>query len=313
MKKRILSALLLACALVIAPVGNIFSTMATASSNIGPRANSAYARINPMLPDVFGHEYVNPWTGEVMKFEPSRTAAEVMQKVAQWYTAEELQELRAFDPNLDAVFVQLGYAAEAAGTTAEASSAVQEIPSVSVSGAELNAGTDGATVALTVAAPAETADLGGINGVQVDINLSGVADSHNLLSPVKITLSVPTGLAADNMHIRHYVNGAGAAYAVVPFTANGDGTITFSVSSFSLFAFVEGPAPEAPVTPDVNGDDNNNDDGNDNNEEPAAAEPQGVKDSVPKTGDSTVPVLPFAVTGAACVAAAVVLKKREQA
>ncbi len=33
MKKRIISALLLTCALVIAPVGNIFSTVATASGN----------------------------------------------------------------------------------------------------------------------------------------------------------------------------------------------------------------------------------------------------------------------------------------
>lgn len=59
-----------------------------------------------------------------------------------------------------------------------------------------------------------------------------------------------------------------------------------------------------------NNDDNDNDDDGDNTSAPV--ENQGVKDSVPKTDDSTISVLPFAAAGAVCAAAAVVLKKKEQ-
>lgn len=302
MKKRILSALLLACALVIAPVGNIFSTVATASSNVwepqaGHGMKYVYGKINSLLPRVFGDE--------------SMTAMEALQKLHEWYSAEELQAYIQIEPAIGGVLRQLGMKLTESGTTESASSEVGQIATVQVSGAALNAASEGAAVELKVTAPAQTVDLGGAANVQVDINLTGVADSHNLIAPVQITMSVPAGLSAGNMHIRHYVNGTGAEAEIVPFVDNGDGTITFSVSSFSLFAFVEGQAP-TPDDSNNGGDNDDNDDRDDSNDSNESAPSEQVKDSVPKTGDSTIPVLPFAAAGAVCAAAAFALKKKEQ-
>lgn len=302
MKKRILSALLLAGALVIAPMGNLLSIVATASGNNywSDTAQSAYLYANVYLPGISSGQ---------------TTVPEAIRRITQTYDSRgwKVADVIAADPDTAAVFRQFEIMMdESSSVTVEASSQVEAIPSVQISGAKLNAASEDAAIALTVAAPAQTADVDGRASVQVDISLTGVADSHNLAVPVQITMSVPAGLSAGNMHILHYVNGVDREPVNVPFTAS-NGEITFSTSSFSLFAFVEGPY-KAPETNNAAGDseENNNDDDDDDNDTPAPAADQGVKDSVPKTGDSTIPVLPFAAAGAACAAAAVVLGRKEQ-
>lgn len=304
MKKRIFSALLLACALVIAPVGNIFSTVATASDNsnqLDNNANGVYIVTHTYIPRVS--------TGEM-------TVAEAMQKISERYSVEELQYYKENYPAIAAVFKQLEIMMGESGVEETASSEVEQISSVRVSGAMLNAASDSTKVELMVKAPAETASIDLTNPaapvLQMDISLTGVADSHNLLYPVEITIPVPAGFSTDSMHIRHYVNGVSGDYEVVPFTA-ANGEITFSTTSFSLFVLVGEPAPEKPNDQDADNADDDNDDDSSNESEAAAPATQGVKDSVPKTGDSTIPVLPFAAAGAACAAAAVILKKKEQA
>lgn len=315
MKKYVLSALLLAGALVVAPLGNIFSMVATASSN--NYAYDACRLINRYFPRIS--------SGDM-------TTAEALQQISALSAKHEwdIEEFMAAEPFIAAQFKQLEmmYAEENAANPIQVSAVVasdvqDKLSSASVERAELNAAA-GSTVTLSVEAPAQQVDLGDRKSVQLEISLTGVADSHNLSFPVRVTVSVPAGLDAGNMHILHYVNGISAAPENVPFTVNGDGTITFSTTSFSLFAFVEGEY----VAPD-NNDANEDADAEEDTEDEAEAEEeeeddsaeqsaeavsaQGVKDSVPKTGDSTVPVLPFAAAGAACAAAACILKKKGQA
>lgn len=310
MKKYVLSALLLAGALVVAPLGNIFSMVATASSN---NAYNACRLINLYFPRIS--------SGDM-------TTAEALQEISALSAKYEwdIEELMAAEPFITAQFKQLEmmYAEENAANPIQVSAVVasdvqDKLSSASVERAELNAAA-GSTVTLSVEAPAQQVDLGDRKSVQLEISLTGVADSHNLSFPVRVTVSVPAGLDAGNMHILHYVNGISAAPENVPFTVNGDGTITFSTTSFSLFAFVEGEYV-APDNNDANEDADAEEDTEDEAEEEddsteqsaEAVSAQGVKDSVPKTGDSTVPVLPFAAAGAACAAAACVLKKKGQA
>lgn len=295
MKKRILSALLLAGALVVAPLGGLFSMVATASSNSW--SPYPYIMANGVLPQVS--------SGKI-------TVQEAVQRITASYERNgwKVADVIAADPTVAAVFRQLDMMlGESTSVTETASSQVEAISNVQISGSRLNAASADSAITLTVAAPAQTVDTEGRTSVQVDISLSGVADSHNLTVPVQITMSVPAGLSADNMHILHYVNGIDQAPVNVPFEAS-NGKITFSTSSFSLFAFVEGQY-KAPETNNDN-DDNDDDDDDDDNAAPAPAADQGVKDSVPKTGDSTIPVLPFAAAGVACAAAAVVLNRKEQ-
>lgn len=290
MKKRILSALLLAGALVVAPLGGLFSMVATASSN---NYWQTYMCANNQLPFVSDGSFsVQLAVGNITTYYTRNG----------WTVAEVI----ATNPDVAAVFRQLDMMlGESTSVTETASSQVEAISNVQISGSRLNAASADSAITLTVAAPAQTVDTEGRTSVQVDISLSGVADSHNLTVPVQITMSVPAGLSADNMHILHYVNGIDQAPVNVPFTAS-NGEITFSTSSFSLFAFVEGQYK----APETNND--NDDDDDDDNAAPAPAADQGVKDSVPKTGDSTIPVLPFAAAGVACAAAAVVLNRKEQ-
>lgn len=247
MKKHVLSALLLAGALLIAPLGNFSFVVATASSNTVSDNDS---------------------TGD----------------------AEE-----------DVVQISATIPVEIQNSISFARADVNELDVV-----------PGSTVTLNVEGPVQRADLGNRVNVQLEIYLTGVRDSHNLSHPVRVTVSVPAGLQANNMHILHYANGVNAAPENVPFVVNSDGSITFSVSSFSVFAFVEGQYV-APSDDDDADDDDDEDDSSDDSQSTEAAPAQGVKDSVPKTGDSNVPVLPFAVAGVACAVAACALMKKEQA
>ncbi|MCM1099941.1 MAG: LysM peptidoglycan-binding domain-containing protein [Clostridium sp.] len=129
---------------------------------------------------------------------------------------------------------------------------------ISVVGAGLNELKEGETKATlkvedTEEKPAETAQYA--KAVSLDITLEGVKDTKNLRCPVKITLPVPSGLdAAKVLVVLHYASGPDQAPIKLSVTQNSDGTISFCVSSFSVFVIAE----DTPA-----GDDGNN--GNDDN------------------------------------------------
>ena len=301
-KKHILSAFLLALALAVAPLGNVLSLVATASSGNG---NGVYRSIyqyvwavsngkltaEEALKGIYtGHGYYYGSISSNKGFEP-----------------EQLPELIASDENIKGVIDQLKMMANIPieDAAVEISDEVkQQVSSVSVMGAEMSAA-DGQTVTLNVAVPAQQASVNVdrmVKAVQLDISISGVKDSHNLDCPAIITMPLPAGFStANNIMVLHYVNGVENDPVNVPCAKNPDGTISFSTSSFSVFVVVE----VEPV-----GEDEPGDEPEEEPEEQPAGQP--VKDSVPKTDDSTVPVLPFAAAGVVFAAAACVLKKRGQ-
>jgi hypothetical protein len=74
------------------------------------------------------------------------------------------------------------------------------------------------------------------NAVQVDIGLTGVIDQGHLPIPITITTPIPTGISPTDFRILHYMQD-GSYEEIVP-TVNGDGTCSFTVNHFSVFAFV---------------------------------------------------------------------------
>lgn len=75
--------------------------------------------------------------------------------------------------------------------------------------------------------------------VFVDIWLSGVKDSGNLKYPVMITIPVPNGFDADRFAVLHYADGTNKTPHRLKVKTNSDNTVSFCVSSFSVFAFTE--------------------------------------------------------------------------
>lgn len=159
-------------------------------------------------------------------------------------------------------------------------------------------------------------------GTQLTFNLDLADGTHSNGGTVYIRMAVPSNLYVGDMTVLHYLNGLDEEPEYLATQDNGDGTFTFAVTSFSTFKVVAGHYDaEHPygVESETEESDSSDDDANNNetSSDAAAAEntkaAQGAKDSVPKTGDSTVPVVPFALVGAACAAAAYGLKKREQA
>lgn len=83
--------------------------------------------------------------------------------------------------------------------------------------------------------------------VQLDIKLvSDNTEIHDLTMPVSVTMPIPQGINASQLIILHYH--ADGTTEKTAFHVNGDGTITFTVSSFSTFVFAE----ESAETPDDN-------------------------------------------------------------
>ena len=111
---------------------------------------------------------------------------------------------------------------------------------ISVVGAGLNV-TSG-DVALNVSVPDKKVDLGkkynNYNNLQFEIKLvSTELEEHGKLAvPVVITMPIPKGLTSDNLEIIHCKTD-GTYERIVPKN-NGNGTISFAVTEFSTFAFV---------------------------------------------------------------------------
>jgi hypothetical protein len=121
---------------------------------------------------------------------------------------------------------------------------------ISVVGAGLNA-QPGETVALRFLKPVvdKTIDSSKYltnNAVQVDIDLYKGEVPVSLVTPILITVPIPSGINEQNFRILHFLTN-GDMQVITP-RVNGDGTCTFAVSSFSVFAFVNEIAPPV-VTP----------------------------------------------------------------
>lgn len=80
------------------------------------------------------------------------------------------------------------------------------------------------------------------NSVQLSIELKredadGETSVHELAVPISITMPIPAGLDAGRLTILHYHEDG--TYETVNLKNNGDGTVTFTVTSFSTFVFAE--------------------------------------------------------------------------
>lgn len=113
------------------------------------------------------------------------------------------------------------------------------------------------------------------NTVQVSITLesNGTAVSGKLTCPVTITMLPPEGVYLDKLVILHYH--ADGTYEPIYPAKNADGTITFSVTSFSTFVFAN--------LVQYNGDSDDNGDGSDNKPE------EGDKPGEDKPGEDNKP------------------------
>jgi len=119
----------------------------------------------------------------------------------------------------------------------------QNIDAISVVGAAFNA-KQNETITLHFSKPANNVVIDGTryktnNAVQFDIRLmNGATPLQNLDVPVTITVPIPSGVQESNFWILHYHNNGD--YEVITPKLNGDGTCTFTVANFSVFAFVNG-------------------------------------------------------------------------
>lgn len=119
----------------------------------------------------------------------------------------------------------------------------QNIDAISIVGAAFNA-KQNETITLHFSKPANNVVIDGTryktnNAVQFDIRLINCATPlQNLDVPVTITVPIPSGVKESNFWILHYHNNGD--YEVITPKLNGDGTCTFTVVNFSVFAFVNG-------------------------------------------------------------------------
>lgn len=151
----------------------------------------------------------------------------------------------------------------------------------------------GKSIALQIAKPAEpvVVDSSWGKAILLDISLqSDGQEVESLYIPVTVTMPVPKGIAAKDLKILHFSDDTNYEL-IVPAIDEVNGTVTFTVTHFSTFAFVgtEEAIEEPKEEPKQD----------ENTEEESAAEEEeqsvakgNVKDNVPKTGDAMSVVLP---------------------
>lgn len=131
---------------------------------------------------------------------------------------------------------------------------------ISMIGAAFNANPNG-TVSLAISVPETKVAVptGYKDGVQLDIKLNGASSSDGTLEmPITITMPAPAGIDLSKLTLWHY---HGDNREAVVFKSNGDGTITFTVTSFSVFLFTEEQSSDNQPSGGQNGSDstaNNN-------------------------------------------------------
>ncbi len=127
---------------------------------------------------------------------------------------------------------------KAPSVSSEASSYVDS-SKISMVGAGLNV--DAGAVQLEVGVPAKKEYVNTKhykNTVQLAIELKHDNTSvHDLQVPITITMPIPAGLNASRLAILHYHEDG--TFESVNLKNNGDGTVTFTVTSFSTFVFAE--------------------------------------------------------------------------
>ena len=109
---------------------------------------------------------------------------------------------------------------------------------VSMVGAAFNANPN-STVSLDISVPETKVSVptGYKDGVQLDIKLNGASSPDGTLEmPITITMPAPAGVDLNKLSLWHY---HGDNREAVVFKNNNDGTITFTVTSFSVFLFTE--------------------------------------------------------------------------
>lgn len=122
---------------------------------------------------------------------------------------------------------------------------------VSVVGAAFNAA-QGQAVGLQMDVTPEAERVPVYSGykknVQLDIRLvSDNTEVHDLSMPVSVTMPIPQGInAAQLIILHHHADGTTEQAA---FHVNNDGTITFTVTSFSTFVFAEKDSADTPDEP----------------------------------------------------------------
>lgn len=109
---------------------------------------------------------------------------------------------------------------------------------ITMVGAALNADASG-TVSLEIKVPDKKVDVDTnryANSVQLDLKLWNDGQAKSELDvPITITMPIPKGVQSGHLTILHYhENGTSEPVKV---TENNDGTITFTVTSFSTFVF----------------------------------------------------------------------------
>lgn len=130
--------------------------------------------------------------------------------------------------------------------TPDVDASIMDPSQVKILGASLNA-TPGATVDFKISLPTEE-DKSVINTdlyksvLAFEMGLEGEGiTSSDLAIPVCITLPIPAGMNASNLKILHYST-AGAEPVIYDnsnIRLNGDGTFSFTITHFSMFAIVE--------------------------------------------------------------------------
>lgn len=115
-----------------------------------------------------------------------------------------------------------------------------DVNSISIVGAAFNAGDTTTEMTLNFSQPNEDVVVDESqykNVVQIDMKLEGAA-SETLDVPVRITMPIPTGVSESRLSILHY-HADGTYETIFPIQYNDDGTVSFTLTSFSTFAFTE--------------------------------------------------------------------------
>lgn len=117
--------------------------------------------------------------------------------------------------------------------------------SVKLLGAALNA-TESGSITFNMKKPDEQTQKDLITetrftkGIVLDLGLegAGITKGETLAIPVTVTMAVPAGMDVSKLAILHF-NSDSKTYETLPVRLNSDGTISFTVTHFSYFAFVE--------------------------------------------------------------------------
>ncbi|MDR1754817.1 MAG: InlB B-repeat-containing protein [Eubacterium sp.] len=88
--------------------------------------------------------------------------------------------------------------------------------------------------------------------VDIKLEIDGVESSGKLKVPIVLTMPIPESISADDFWILHYNEDGSVSESIKPII-NNDGTCSFTVTSFSVYAFVNGESGS--ITPgDINND-----------------------------------------------------------